>query len=672
MMTKKLQGPEQEEQPAEQNQAEAMVAGAANGGARTAPPDHPAGALGRRGPARAVEDAFTVSIGTPAARCEVTFDSHLDHLWEANPELQELLREAPDLESAREGLYGYLEHAERELQQHESELPGMEQAALRACLRAFKDIIGRVNERRTGFSALERLWLLARGEERALTAELSAAFLMEFIHLFQGVTGRSDLCHDRRSTARGSSGYPSLEGQEGAGARNLMLDEQGVRVRKYFKKYPSGLDPEVQGWRRENRRRILDYFGAGEPDWRNHEWQIRNIIREPGPLLDLIELDLERQEAVRRAVERRVPFGITPYYLSLIDRDPAVGFDRAVRARVLPPREYVELLIERREDRALVLELSGEHGDAPSDLISHRYPGVALMKPFGACAQCCVFCQSPFEQEERLDPQAAVSGEALEETLRWLDRHRSVGDILITGGDPAILNDETLGRVLEALASREQLFRIRLVTRSPVVLPMRWTDQLVRTIARFHEPGCRELAVVTCFQHPYEITPEALEAVQKIRRAGIAVYNQQLFTADNSRRFESAKLRRDLRLIGVDPYHALAVSGREEHRRFLTPIARLLQERQEEADLLPGLDRTDQPVLNLGGLGQSEFRCGQNHRLLMILPDGARVYELHPWEKNNQPAPPFHYTDIPIQLYLEELAARGEDIRDYRSIWYYY
>ena len=56
----------------------------------------------------------------------------------------------------------------------------------------------------------------------------------------------------------------------------------------------------------------------------------------------------------------------------------------------------------------------------------------------------------------------------------------------------------------------------------------------------------------------------------------------------------------------------------------------------------------------------------------MILPDGARVYEFHPWEKNIKPIPPYNYVDVPIYDFLEELAARGEDIRDYRTIWYYY
>jgi lysine 2,3-aminomutase len=104
----------------------------------------------------------------------------------------------------------------------------------------------------------------------------------------------------------------------------------------------------------------------------------------------------------------------------------------------------------------------------------------------------------------------------------------------------------------------------------------------------------------------------------------------------------------------------------------MVPIARILQERKEEARLLPGLDRTDEPVFNVPRLGKNHLRAWQDHRVVMILPDGSRVYEFHPWEKNIDAIPPYNYVDVPIYDYLEELASRGENVRDYRTIWYYY
>jgi lysine 2,3-aminomutase len=104
----------------------------------------------------------------------------------------------------------------------------------------------------------------------------------------------------------------------------------------------------------------------------------------------------------------------------------------------------------------------------------------------------------------------------------------------------------------------------------------------------------------------------------------------------------------------------------------MVPVARLLQERKEETRLLPGLDRTDEPIFNLPRLGKNYLRSAKDRRMVMILPDGSRVYEFHPWEKNIEPIPPYNYVDVPIYDYLEELADRGENIREYRTIWYYY
>jgi lysine 2,3-aminomutase len=48
------------------------------------------------------------------------------------------------------------------------------------------------------------------------------------------------------------------------------------------------------------------------------------------------------------------------------------------------------------------------------------------------------------------------------------------------------------------------------------------------------------------------------------------------------------------------------------------------------------------------------------------------VYEFHPWEKQMMLQEIFVMPDVPILSYLEKLKARGEDPRDYESIWYYF
>ena len=619
-----------------------------------------------------LDDVFTDEVSLFKPHFEVDYEAYLQRLWDSNPEIYDLLKNAGELAEARDMLYNYLERSERKIFEIYNDLHILEKSTVRESIRVFRSVIGPINEFRTEFSALDALWKLARGKRSELKSTISVGFILEFINLFRGVTGKSNIYLEDAQVKKGIPEFLKLKGREAAAVRMEMLDELGSSVKKYFKKYPSGLEDEVISWRKENRTRIIKYFNGDKADWDDYQWHLKNVIKSAKPLVDLIELTTEQKEAIDNAVKNKIAFGITPYYLSLMDRKLSIGYDHAIRAQVIPPKEYVDKMMEHKEDRGVSFDFMGEHDTSPIDLITRRYPIISILKPFNTCAQICVYCQRNWEIETVLAPKALAGTKKVDEALEWLDDHKSIGDVLITGGDPLIMKDYQVERLLETLASKKQVYRIRIGSRTPVVLPMRITDQLLNILNKYHKPPKLEIAIVTHFEHSYEITPDSMNAVQKFRKAGIGVYNQQVFTVENSRRFETAKLRRDLKSIGVDPYYTFNMKGKEETKRYMVPIARILQERKEEARLLPGLDRTDEPVFNVPKLGKNQLQAGQDHRLVMILPDGSRVYEFHPWEKNISAVPPYNYVDVPIYDYLEELAARGENIRDYRTIWFYY
>ena len=620
---------------------------------------------------RIVDDVFADSVEMLKTRFEYDYHTYINMLWGSNTTIHELLKGSPGLEEVRDAMYIYLEKAERRIFDIDNDLHILEKATVRECIRVFRSIIGPINEKRTGTSALKTLWELAQGREEA-DRNVSIAFLMEFINLFRGVAGKANIYYESEGAKKGIPDFLLKEGVEASEARTRILDEMGANMSKYFRKFPSGLDSDVIGWREDNKKNVLRYFGGSGDDWYDYRWHLKNVVKNEKPLLALIELSSQQKDAVAKAAKNKIPFGITPYYLSLIDKQLSIGYDHAVRAQVIPPPDYVDMMVENREVRGMRFDFMGEHDTSPTDLITRRYPGICILKPYNTCSQICVYCQRNWEIDECMDPDAQAPDQVIDQALAWLDEHKSVGDVLITGGDPMIMDDEVIERILEAIAEKDHVYRVRFGTRTPVVLPMRWTSKLVSILERFNKPGRRQISIITHFEHSYEITPEAAAAVNAIRKAGLSVYNQEVFTLENSRRFESVKLRLDLKSIGIDPYYTFNMKGKEETRRYMVPIARILQERKEEARLLPGLDRTDEPVFNVPKLGKNHLRSWQDHRVVMIMPDGSRVYEFHPWEKNITPVPPYNYVDVPIYYYLEELAARGENIRDYRTIWYYY
>jgi lysine 2,3-aminomutase len=313
-----------------------------------------------------------------------------------------------------------------------------------------------------------------------------------------------------------------------------------------------------------------------------------------------------------------------------------------------------------------------ESDTSPIDHIVRRYPLIVILKPYNACAQVCVYCQRNWEIEDALEPGAMIHPAKLTAAIDWIKNCPTVREVLITGGDPGVLSDSYLDRLLTRLDEIPHIERIRIGTRFPVVLPQRITPKFASMLRKHVLPGKRDVCVVAHFEHVYEITPEATTAVQNVAQKGITVYNQLVYTVETSRRFETAALRRLLRLIGVAPYYTFNTKGKEETARYRVPIARLQQELKEEARLLTGVVRTDDAVYNVPRLGKNDLRSWQHHSIISILPDGRRVYEFHPWEKKISLAETFVTQDVPIYDYLNELERRGEDPKEYESIWYYF
>lgn len=423
--------------------------------------------------------------------------------------------------------------------------------------------------------------------------------------------------------------------------------------------------------REARRKRILDVLGGRPTDWGRWQWQVGHVITDADTLGRVTALGADDARAIEGARRGRLPFGITPYYASLLDDEPS-DRDRAVRAQVIPPVGYVAEMLKHRGDRARSCDFMLEADTSPIDRITRRYPAVVILKPYNTCPQICVYCQRNWEIDQAMDPAALAPQDEIDAAIRWINAHPAVQEVLITGGDPLVLEDEQIGDLLSRLARIEHVDLIRIGTRTPVTLPMRITSRLASLLGEFREPGRREIAVVTHVEHPYEITPEMVAAVDWLRRAGIAVYNQEVYTFYVSRRFESVRLRMLLRRIGIDPYYTFAPKGKDETAAYRVPLARLLQERKEEVRLIPGMRRTDEPVFNVPGLGKAHLRAYQHRDLLSVLPDGSRVYEFHPWEKNIAECETYLTTDVSILDYLRRLAEVGEDPADYESIWYYF
>lgn len=585
-----------------------------------------------------------------------------EHFREVARGFLKIVATAANAEVARERLFRRLNTNQFDTYANENELTEGRIVRVRDCTRALRGYIKSRSDRLAGFSVIQAIYDISKAVPRP---DLKPAFFADLIHLFLGVKGL------------GPGGAPGdfyldqqLRGREAALSRSSELDRLWQDVETRMGRYRHGLEQEVIEQRKRRRQKILLQLGGSEKDWRDWQWHIRNILRRPTDLFDLVPLSPEEREGLRAAEEARLPFGVTPHYLSLMDENGGSN-DRAVRAQVIPPSSYAEAISsERRSECAFDFML--ERDTSPINLVTRRYPAICILKPYNTCPQICVYCQRNWEIDEAMSPNALAPREEIDRAIDWIRCHPAIKEVLVTGGDPLALDDETLMGILNQVASIPSVERIRIGSRTPVTLPMRITDRLVGLLATLRTPLRREVSFCTHVEHPYEITPQMFEAVERLRSVCINVYNQNVYTFFTSRRFEAAALRCLLKRIGIEPYYTFNTKGKEETSSYRVPIARLLQEQKEEARLLPGLTRTDEPVYNVPLLGKNYLRALQHREVVSLLPDGSRVYEFHPWEKNIREQRSYVGVDVPILDYLERLAKFGENLADYETIWYYF
>ena len=592
--------------------------------------------------------------------------TRLRNILSIAPQLHDIIVSSATVEEKKDDVHTWLSDILVKTYKDNSNIKPLEYSLVHDAITVFRRILSDRSEKLAGYSFIGYLVTLSTASNDEVFERPTTGFFAELERLVRGIMGTTGIY------AAKAPAFIKHEGPKAARMRSADLSRMARASQKFMNTYISGLENDAVRRRSRNKARIIKLFGITDLEWRKWEWHLKNTIRDADTLRKLVKLTDEEYEAVQRARDLKIPFAITPYYLSLMDLDSGGRRDKAIRAQVIPSLHYVNKLAEHKHNQEHSMDFMLEYDTSPIEGITRRYPNVVILKPVLTCPQICVYCQRNWEIEDVDSASAALPKSKLEAALDWIKNTPEINEVLITGGDPLLLSDRKLGSIVSRVAANPNIIRIRIGTRTLVTMPQRITESLVRELARFQIPGKREVVIITHFEHPYEITPQSMAAVQKFRRNGMEIYNQLVFTYYNSRKFEACFLRQQLRLIGVTPYYTFNAKGKAETSDFRVPIARLMQEQKEEARLMPGTVRTDEIVFNVPGLGKNYLKASQHHDIISITPDGRRVYEFHPWEKKLALANTYLYKDVPIYDYLKRLKSDGQNISAYRTIWYYY
>ncbi|MBN1628197.1 MAG: KamA family radical SAM protein, partial [Thermoleophilia bacterium] len=228
--------------------------------------------------------------------------------------------------------------------------------------------------------------------------------------------------------------------------------------------------------------------------WRDWRWQLRNSITTLEEIEEFLCRSFEPAERIllSQTIDK-FPLSITPYYLSLVDRDDFQN-DPVFKQAFPSPDELIV------EDCDMADPLA-EDADSPVPLLTHRYPDRVLLRVSNTCAMYCRHCTRKRTVGE-VDgiPETAE----IEAALEYVRSTPAVRDVLLSGGDPLMMSDERLDEILSALGEIEHVEVVRIGTRMPAVLPYRITESLCAMLRKHHP-----LWINTHFNHPKELTPEA-------------------------------------------------------------------------------------------------------------------------------------------------------------------
>ncbi|HLV61146.1 MAG TPA: radical SAM protein [Fredinandcohnia sp.] len=218
----------------------------------------------------------------------------------------------------------------------------------------------------------------------------------------------------------------------------------------------------------------------------------------------------ERKKLER--VAQKYAFRANDYYLGLIDwEDP----NDPIRQIVIPR-------VEELDDWGK-LDASNEAAVTVAKGVQHKYRDTALLLCNEVCGAYCRYC---FRKRLFMDGNDEVSIDVTE-GIEYIRAHPEIDNVLLTGGDPLLMATRRLRDILERLCAIPHVRIIRIGTKMPAFNPWRVIDdpELLDAISASSK-GMRRIYVMAHFDHPRELTPDAVRGIELLQKAGAVVVNQ--------------------------------------------------------------------------------------------------------------------------------------------------
>ncbi|MGD0336260.1 MAG: KamA family radical SAM protein [Candidatus Omnitrophota bacterium] len=316
--------------------------------------------------------------------------------------------------------------------------------------------------------------------------------------------------------------------------------------------------PQVirQTKRARDYQQIAIYKDVNPLDWEDWHWQLKHRVQKREELAQIIQLTADEEKGIDKA-KGRLSMAITPYWAALMEQDDP---NCPIRRQAVPVA--AESIITPHE----MVDPCAEDRDSPAPHLVHRYPDRVLLLATEHCAMYCRHCTRRRLVGEHEQTEAPSRFDA---AIEYIKENRKIRDVLISGGDPFILEDEELEDLIQKVRSISHVEFLRLGTRVPVTLPQRITEKLVNMLKKYSP-----IWISIHFNHPKEITKRCKSACDMLSEAGLPLGSQTvLLKGINDRPYIMRKLMQELLQIRVRPYYIYQCDPVRGTQHFRTPVA---------------------------------------------------------------------------------------------------
>ena len=303
-------------------------------------------------------------------------------------------------------------------------------------------------------------------------------------------------------------------------------------------------------------RRISLWKDVSDQEWEDWHWQIKNRVHTLDAISKILVLTPQEEEGIKKS-NGRLSMAITPYWVTLMDEaDP----ECPIRRQAVPLKEEFQFGANEFVDPC------AEDRDSPVDGLVHRYPDRVLLLVTEQCAMYCRHCtRRRLVGEKQAHP---LNSKTLDAAIDYIKANKKIRDVLISSGDPLMLEDDELEEVLKKVSGIPHVEFVRLGTRVPVTLPQRITEPLIAMLKKY-----APLWMSIHFNHSKEISKRCKVACDMLADAGIPLGSQTvLLKGINDKPYIMRKLMHDLLTIRVRPYYIYQCDPVRGTAHFRTPV----------------------------------------------------------------------------------------------------